>query len=125
MQRPLIGALVASWCWLWRAAKKSATSEKGSNGEHKIPGSLGFQHKSLRTGLSNFAFQHFRIVHGEHQNARAQVVLADTASGFKTAESWHGDIENNDVGFETLHRFDTIVGVGGFSADFPFGSGAG
>ena len=92
MYGAVIGALVVLRCRLRGRTEEIASGEKSLNRQYKIAGSLGFQDKSLRTGLANFVFQHFGIMHGEHQNARAKPVFADTPSDFQTAETRHGDV---------------------------------
>src|ERR1700728_1212155 len=97
------------------ARKEGVAVEKGADGVEQDLTYLVLHDEALyRNGLRGFDDVLF-LMHGEKQDRHLGVELADFPRGVETAETGHGDIEDNQIGLEFLGLGDGFQSVGGLT----------
>jgi hypothetical protein len=78
----------------------------------------------MSSGGPHIARDSFRFVHGKNQNAAISGQLGDLGRGLESTHRRHGYVENNYIGLQPLDRFNGLLSIAGFAANFPFRMGA-
>jgi hypothetical protein len=102
--------------------KKRASSEKTFYRPNEITCRLRLKNQTLSLSLASFDSQPIGVVHREHQDAAPETQFGNSSRCFESAHSRHRYVEDDDVWLQSLCDLNRFLSVGGFTADFPFGS---
>ena len=78
---------------------------------------VGFGNEAVSPGGFGSTDHFFAIVHGEHENRDSGQLASDLASGGKTVEDRHGDIENDEIGAQFYDFLNRVGAIGRFATN--------
>jgi hypothetical protein len=88
--------------------EKRAVLQNGIDRLYQLLYGFSFRDISSNADLAGFLQQLSALVHGENHNQRIRSELPDMARRVQSIHLRHGDVENDQVGFQfsgQLHRF--------------------
>jgi hypothetical protein len=117
-----IGVTAGAGAALGFLTEEGIAAENALDSQNEVTSGLRFQDVALSPGSANVGGESRGMVHGKNENLVRKSHFPNLSSEFEAADARHGDIQNDEVGLEVCQSAQSLVGVGSFAGNFPFGA---